>query len=70
MVIVPPTAFADTASNSDFNPFPQMEQDVNNTGEDDGAIMPQQQNEDWPPPPAGEAGANNDAAANSEGGHD
>ncbi len=65
MIIAAPRVFAQTASNSDFNPFPQMEQDQNNI-DADTAAAPQQQNDEndvWPP-------ANNDAQTNSEGQHD
>jgi hypothetical protein len=53
MIFTAPMVFAQTDTNSDFNPFPQMEQDMNNTN--DQAVAPaQQQNDDvWPPPSAG-----------------
>lgn len=49
------SAFAQSTDNSDFNPFPQMEQDFNNTNDQGSqpADQPsdQQQNDDqWPPP--------------------
>jgi hypothetical protein len=61
LIVVAPRAFAQTTTNSDFNPFPQMEQDMNST--DDQAPAAQQQNDDWPPP-------NEGAQANAEGSHD
>ena len=54
IVIIQSRGFAQTVSNSDFNPFPQMEQDQKST-DDDTAVVPQQQNDDWPP-------ANNESA--------
>jgi len=55
-----PKVFAQTTSNSDFDPFPQMEQDQKSTDEGT-APKPDQQDDEWPP-------AN--AQANSDGAHD
>jgi hypothetical protein len=61
-IIALPSVFADTSSNSDFDPFPQMEQDLKNT-DDQAVSAPQQQNDDWPP-------AKEDAQPNSGGDHE
>jgi hypothetical protein len=63
LLVVPmPRGLAQTASNADFNPFPQMEQDQQNA-DDQTVPAPQQQNDDWPP-------ANDGAQANGDGAHD
>jgi len=59
MVMAAPKIFAQSASNTDFNPFPQMEQDQQNV-DSDTASQPQQQNDDWPP-------GNGEVQTNSEG---
>ena len=59
MALGAPKVTADTLANSDFNPFPQMEQDMNNT-DNETATPDQQQNDDtWPP-------ANSDVQRNNE----
>ena len=62
LVFTIPPLFADTSSNTDFNPFPQMEQDQKNT-ETQAVVTNQQQNDDWPP-------ANSDTQVNSDGTHE
>jgi len=62
MFFLGPRAFADISSNTDFDPFPQMEQDVNNTN-DQAAPEPQDQNDGWPP-------ANSQSQADSGGQHE
>jgi len=57
--MVLPKAFAQTTSNSDFNPFPQMEQDVNNNS-DQATVTSDQQNDE-------ETMSNTDAPSNNEG---
>jgi hypothetical protein len=60
MIMVAPVLFAQTISNTDFNPFPQMEQDQNAMDEQ-MAPKPQEYNEDaWPPPGAGNTQENNE----------
>jgi len=58
VVLASPRIFAQSTTNSDFNPFPQMEQDQQNV-DTDTAPQPQQQNDDWPPP-------NSESQINSE----
>jgi hypothetical protein len=58
MLIMAPRAFAQSDSNADFNPFPQMEQDMN-SADSDTTAQPEQQNDEWPP-------ANSDAQRNNE----
>lgn len=51
MIIFFPRAFAQTTSNSEFNPFPQMEQDQRESV-DDVSAKPEQEVEnqdEWPP---------------------
>ena len=65
IIAAAPRVLAQTVSNSDFNPFPQMEQDMSNTN-DGSAVSPEQQNSEndaWPP-------VNSDAQANTEAQHD
>jgi uncharacterized protein YxeA len=62
IIIAATRVFAQTASNTDFDPFPQMEQDQKNI-DDGAAAVPQAQNDDWPP-------ANDGAQVNGEGTHD
>ena len=50
--------FADMSSNTDFNPFPQMEQDMNTAADQ---AEPQDNNDQWPP-------ANSDSPVRNEGG--
>jgi hypothetical protein len=52
-----PGALAQTSSNAEFNPFPQMEQDLNSTN-DQAAAQPQNE-EAWSP-------INSDAQGNVE----
>ena len=50
VVVAVPGVFAQTASNADFNPFAQVEQDFNNSHEDATTAPAQEQNDDaWPP---------------------
>ena len=48
LIFAMPRSHADTTANSDFNPFPQMEQDMNSVG-DQAASSTDVQNDDWPP---------------------
>ena len=56
-IIAVPRVFAQNDSNSDFNPFPQMEQDQQNI-DSDTALKPEQNDDVWPP-------ANSDTQSNS-----
>jgi len=55
-----PKIFAQSTTNSDFNPFPQMEQDQNSTDQQMAPSGGQQNDDTWPP-------ANSDASSNSQG---
>ena len=48
LIISVKSAFADTAANADFDPFPQMEQDLKNSNNELPAVNPDQ-NDEWPP---------------------
>jgi len=62
LLIISPKVYADVSTNSDFNPFPQMEQDLSNT-QDQAENKPEGQNDDWPP-------VNSDTPMNSETSHE
>lgn len=62
LIVITPKVFAQTASKSDFNPFPQMEQDQQKA-DDDTAASSGQNEDNWPP-------MNDQAQMNSEGAHD
>ena len=59
MLIMAGLGLAQSTANTDFNPFPQMEQDMNDAN---NQAMPaaQQQNDDWPP-------SNNNSVITNEG---
>ena len=63
IIIAAPRGLAQTTSNSDFNPFPQMEQDQQNVDNDTAAQSQQQNDDTWPP-------ANSDTQTNSGDNHE
>ena len=64
LLLTAPKVFADLGSNTDFNPFPQMEKDLNNTNDNTAEPSPvTTQNDDWPP-------SNNDIQINSGSDHE